>query len=85
LNLSKNVFNKSWCPKLIFFNENFFWKDSDNFWHKRLTFKVWLTFRWTVIHRQNFLFSFPLSMLIRGQKSCFLGPTIFEIPQPNWY
>ena len=21
LNLSKNVFNKSWCPKLIFFNE----------------------------------------------------------------
>ena len=19
------------------------------------------------------------------QKSCFLGPTIFEIPQPNWY
>ena len=26
-----------------------------------------------------------LSMLILGQKSCFLGPTIFEIPQPNWY
>jgi hypothetical protein len=26
---------------------------------------------------------FPLSMLILGQKSCFLGPTIFEIPQPN--
>ena len=23
LNLSKNVFNKSWCPKLIFFNEIF--------------------------------------------------------------
>ena len=21
LNLSKNVFNKSWCPKLMFFNE----------------------------------------------------------------
>jgi hypothetical protein len=21
LNLSKNVFNKSWCPQLIFFNE----------------------------------------------------------------
>ena len=28
---------------------------------------------------------FPLSILIFGQKSCFLGPTIFEIPQPNWY
>ena len=23
LTLSKNVFNKSWCPKLIFFNEFF--------------------------------------------------------------
>ena len=22
-------------------------------------------------------------MLVFGQKSCFLGPTIFEIPQPN--
>ena len=28
---------------------------------------------------------FPLSLLIFGQKSCFLGPTIFKIPQPNWY
>ena len=24
-------------------------------------------------------------LLIFGQKSCFLGPTIFKIPQPNWY
>ena len=30
LNLSKNVFNKSCCPKLIFFND-FFCKDLDNF------------------------------------------------------
>ena len=28
---------------------------------------------------------FPLSMLILGQKACILGPTIFKIPQPNWY
>ena len=28
---------------------------------------------------------FPLSMLILGQKACFLGPTIFEVPQPNWH
>ena len=28
---------------------------------------------------------FPLSILIFGPKSCFLGPTIFKIPQPNWY
>jgi hypothetical protein len=26
---------------------------------------------------------FPFSMLILGQKACFLGPTIFEIPRPN--
>ena len=26
---------------------------------------------------------FPLSMLILGQKPCFLGPTIFEISQPK--
>ena len=24
-------------------------------------------------------------MLILGQKPCFLAPTIFEIPGPNWY
>ena len=24
-------------------------------------------------------------MLILGQKPIFLGPTIFKIPQPNWY
>ena len=28
---------------------------------------------------------FPLNLLILGQKACFLGPTIFEVPQPNWY
>jgi hypothetical protein len=28
------------------------------------------------------LFS-SVSSIFHGQKSCFLGPTIFEIPQPN--
>ena len=28
---------------------------------------------------------FSSSMLFFGQKSCFLAPTIFETPQPNWY
>ena len=27
---------------------------------------------------------FPLIVLILGQKSCYLGPTIFKIPHPNW-
>ena len=31
LNLSKNDFRKSRCPKLIFFNEFFFRKDLSNF------------------------------------------------------
>ena len=26
---------------------------------------------------------FPLSILIFGQKSCFLGPIIFKIPQTH--
>ena len=37
------------------------------------------------IHGRIVLKNIPLSMLILGQKSCFLGPTIFKIPQPNWY
>ncbi len=31
LKLSKNAFYKKGAPKLIFFNEIFFWKDSDDF------------------------------------------------------
>ena len=27
----------------------------------------------------------PLSILIFGQNSCFLGPTTFKLPQPNWH
>ena len=74
-NLSKNVFNKSWCPKLVLFNEIFFFGKIRPFFD----IKNWLsnydfgTFRWTVIHWQNFFPFFPLSMLILGQKSCFLG------------
>ena len=59
--------------RLIFDIENWLWKyDFGTFWR-------------TVIHVRIFLKNFPLSMLILGQKSSFLGPTIFKIPQPNWY
>ena len=27
----------------------------------------------------------PWNLVTTLQKSCFLGPTIFKIPQPNWY
>ena len=40
LNLSKNDFSKSCCPKLIFFNYFFFRKDLDNFWRRKMTLKV---------------------------------------------
>ena len=36
--LKIEVFKK--CPKLIFFNEKKIEKDSDNFWRRKLTFKV---------------------------------------------
>ena len=40
MKFSKNVNNKKHAPKMIFFNENFFCKDSKNFWHRKLTLKV---------------------------------------------
>ena len=43
------------------------------------------TFWRTIIRCRIVLKQFPLSMLILGQKSCILGPTIFKIPQPNWH
>ena len=44
MKFSKNVNNKKHAPKLIFFNEKKIEKDSDNFWHRKLTLKVrnWL-------------------------------------------
>ena len=41
------------------------------------------TFWGTIIHRRIVLKKNPLSMLILGQESCILEPTIFKIPQPN--
>ena len=40
LSLEKNVFNKKCSPKLIFLDEFFFWKNSVDFWHRKLTLKV---------------------------------------------
>jgi hypothetical protein len=40
LKFSKNVNNKKHAPKMIFFDEKKNWKDSDNFWHRKLTLKV---------------------------------------------
>ena len=40
MKFSKIVNNKKHAPKLIFFNEKKIEKDSDNFWHRKLTLKV---------------------------------------------
>ena len=66
-----------WCQKSTLissfnFGTTLFYKIMPNVWR-------------TDIHRRNFLKKFPLGMLILGQKSCSLKPTIFEIPQLNWY
>ena len=51
---------------------NHFFESMPNFW-------------WTGASRILKIQWFPLSILIFRQKSCFLGPTIFKIPQPTWY
>ena len=40
LKLSKNVFYKKCGPELIFFSEKKIQKDSNDFWHRKLTLKV---------------------------------------------
>ena len=40
MKFSTNVNNKKCAPKIIFFNEFFWGKDSDIFWHRKLTLKV---------------------------------------------
>ena len=40
MKFSKNVNNNKDSPKLIFFNQKKIEKDSDNFWHRKLTLKV---------------------------------------------
>ena len=37
---SKKVNNKKCAPKLVFFYEKKVEKDSDDFWHRKLTLKV---------------------------------------------
>ena len=38
--LSQNVNNKKCAPKLVFINEKKIEKNSDDFWHRKLTLKV---------------------------------------------
>ena len=49
--LEKNGFFTK-TPKLIFLNDFFFWKNSVDFWHRKLTLKVWL---WHFLMNNNSL------------------------------
>ena len=70
-------FYKKWSSKLIFLND-FFWKNSVNFGHRRLTLKVQFRPFLTNHYSLRIVKKFPLSMLILEQKACILGPTIFK-------
>ena len=68
----------------MFLNDFFFEKKSVDFWLWKLNLKV--QFWHFLMNRKSsmdFMKKFPSSMLILGQKSCSLAPTIFWIPQPN--
>ena len=87
------------CQKLIeFFQKKFLSKNINlgnhylvktffsklNFWTTLLS-KITPNFWRTDILRRNLKKKILGGMLILCQKTFFLGPTIFKIPQPNWY
>ena len=73
-------------PKLLFSNEKK-WKKFRWFFDI-IILKVWFwhflsnCYSLTEIFLSFFLW---VGMMVLGQKSCLLGPTILEILQPNWY
>ena len=76
MTLSKNVNNKQCTPKLIFFNEKKIQKDSDDFWHRKLTLKVKFWYFLTAPHYsnfQNFLISFEYSWFLAKNLSNFVS------------
>ena len=86
LKLEKKVFYKNgllnWYSSMNFFFENFLSIFDIKNWLWKYNFG---TFWQTTIHCMIVLKKNHPSMLILGQKSWILGPTIFKIPQPNWH
>ena len=67
---SKNVNNKKCAPKFIFFNEKKNQKDSNDFWHRKLTLKVkfwhFLTPSYTLVKSSRIYtgqYTFPILLL----------------------
>ena len=77
LSLEKKVFSKKWSPKLIFLDENSFWKNSVDFWHRKLTLKVqfWHFLRpWHYVNLQNTAISFEYSWFL-SKNLAFYDPS----------
>ena len=66
--LSKNV-KKKCAPKLVFFNEKKIEKDSDDFWRRKLTFKVFWHFLTPPHYTNSQMKWFSLAIMIFSQKS----------------
>ena len=73
---AKNAFYKKGVPKLIFFNEFFFQKYSDDFWHRKFTLKVQNWHFLTNCHwmeTQNLVISFNYSWFLAKNFSNFVS------------
>ena len=85
LSLEKNVFNKKCSPKLIFLDEFFFWKNSVDFWHRKLTLKVqfWHFLRpWHYVNLQNTAISFEYSWFL-SKNLAFYDPSSKKLHDLN--
>ena len=79
LTLEKNIFVKKRCPKVIFTID--FFLISQRFLQSltsKIDFESLILALFDELYfNDRFVIFYPLSMLILGQKSCFLEPTIF--------
>ena len=77
------IFSKKKIIKRPFFVKKYFFSNF-NFW--TTLFSKIMPYFWRIgAPRILKIQWFPLSILIFGQKSYFLGPTILKIPQLNWF
>ena len=83
----RNILKKIHLHKNINLGDQFLWKTFFSYFNFRTSlFSKIMTNFWRTGAPGIFKIQwFPLSILIFGQKYCFLGPTIFKIPQPNWH
>ena len=85
LKLEKNNLNKKLSPELIFLNEYFFWKNSADFWHRKLTLKV--QFRHFLTNHnssQDCFKTISFEHVDFWAKSLHFR-TYHKIPQQNWH